>query len=42
MAEAGHASALGRMMGTGPNLALSMLDGLGRWEADVSAGGMDP
>ena len=33
---------LGRMMGTDPNLALSVLDGLGRWEAGRSAGGMDP
>ena len=32
---------LGRMMGTDPNLALSALDGLGRWEADRSAGGID-
>ena len=31
----------GRMMGTDPNLALSVLDGLGRWEAGRSAGGMD-
>ena len=29
------------MMGTDPNLALSVLDGLGRWEANRSAGGMD-
>ena len=33
---------LGRMMGTHPNLALSVLEGLGRWEAGRSAGGMDP
>ena len=33
---------LGRMMGTHPNLALSVLHGLGRWEAGRSAGGMDP
>ena len=33
---------LGRMMGTDPNLALSVLEGLGRWEAGGSAGGMDP
>ena len=33
---------LGRMMGTDPNLALSVLEGLGRWEARRSAGGMDP
>ena len=33
---------LGRMMGTDPNLALSVLEGLGRWEAGRSAGGMDP
>ena len=32
---------LGRMMGTDPNSALSVLDGLGRWEAGRSAGGMD-
>ena len=33
---------LSRMMGTNPHLALSMLEGLGRWEAGTSAGGMDP
>ena len=33
---------LGRMMGTDPNLALWVLDGLGRWEADRVPGGMDP
>ena len=33
---------LGWMLGNGPNLALSMLEGLGRWEAGRSAGGMDP
>ena len=33
---------LGRMMGTHPNLAVSVLDGLGRWEVGTSAGGMDP
>ena len=33
---------LGRMMGTDPNLALSVLEGLGRWESGMSAGGMDP
>ena len=33
---------LGRMMGRDPNLALSVLEGLGRWEAGRSAGGMDP
>ena len=33
---------LGRLMETDPNLALSVLDGLGRWEAGRSAGGMDP
>ena len=33
---------LSRMMGTDPNLALSVLEGLGRWEAGRSAGGMDP
>ena len=32
---------LGRMMGTDPNLAVSMLDGLGRCDAGKSAGGMD-
>ena len=31
---------LGRMMGTDPNLGLSVLDGLGRWEAGRSASGM--
>ena len=33
---------LSRMLGTNPNLALSVLEGLGRWEASRSAGGMDP
>ena len=33
---------LGRMMGTDPNLALSVLEGLGRWQAGRNAGGMDP
>ena len=33
---------LGRMMGTDPNLALSVLNGLRRWEAGRSAGGMHP
>ena len=33
---------LGRMLGNDPNLALSVLHGLGTWEAGVSAGGMDP
>ena len=33
---------LGRLIGTDCNLALSVLDGLGRWEAGRSAGGMDP
>ena len=33
---------LSRMMGTNPNLAPSVLEGLGRWEAGRSAGGMDP
>ena len=33
---------LSRMLGTNPNLALSVLEGLGRWEAGRSAGGMDP
>ena len=33
---------LGRLMRTDPNLVLSVLDGLGRWEAGRSAGGMDP
>ena len=32
---------LSRMMGTNPNLAPSVLEGLGRWEAGRSAGGMD-
>ena len=30
---------LGRMLGNDPNLALSVLHGLGRWEAGRSAGG---
>ena len=33
---------LGRMMETDPNLALWVLDGVGRWEAGKSAGGIDP
>ena len=33
---------LSRMLGTNPTLALSVLEGLGRWEAGRSAGGMDP
>ena len=33
---------LGQLMGTGPNLALSVLEDLGRWEGGRSAGGMDP
>ena len=33
---------LGRMMRTDPNLALSVREGLGRWEAGRSAGCMDP
>ena len=33
---------LSRMLGTNPNLALSVLEGLGRWEAGRSARGMDP
>ena len=33
---------LGRMMGTDANLALSVLEGLGRWESGTGAGGMDP
>ena len=33
---------LGRMMGTDPNFALLVREGLGRWEACRSAGGMDP
>ena len=33
---------LSRMMGTDPNLALSVLEGLDRWESDSSVGGMDP
>ena len=33
---------LGRMMGTDPNWALSVLEGLGGWEGARSAGGMDP
>ena len=31
---------LSRMMGTDPNLALTVMEGLGRWEAGRSAGGM--
>ena len=33
---------LSRMSGTNPNLALSVLEGLVRWESGRSAGGMDP
>ena len=33
---------LGRMMGTNPNLAPSVLESLRRWEAGRNAGGMDP
>ena len=33
---------LSRMLGTNPNLALSVPESLGRWEAGRSAGGMDP
>ena len=33
---------LSRMLGTNPNLALLVLEGLGRWEAGRSAGGGDP
>ena len=33
---------LSRMLGANPNLDLSVLEGLGRWEAGRSAGGMDP
>ena len=33
---------LGERMGTDPNLALWVLEGLGRWGAGRSAGGMDP
>ena len=33
---------LSRILGTNPNLALSVLEGLGRWEADRSAGDVDP
>ena len=33
---------LGRMMGKDPNLALSVLESFGSWEAGSSAGGMDP
>ena len=33
---------LRRMMGTDPNLALSVAEGLGRWKGGRSAGGMDP
>ena len=33
---------LGRMLGTDPNMALSVLYGLGRWEAGRSGGGMGP
>ena len=33
---------LSRMLRTNPNLALSVLEGLGRWKAGRSVGGMDP
>ena len=33
---------LSRMMGTDPNLALSVLEGLGRSESGRRVGGMDP
>ena len=33
---------LGRMLGNDPNLALSLLYGLGSWEAGRSGGDMDP
>ena len=33
---------LGRMLVNEPNRALSVLFGLGRWEAGRSKGGMDP
>ena len=33
---------LSRRLGTNPNWALSLLEGLGRWEAGRGAGGMDP
>ena len=33
---------LSRMLGTNPNLARSVLEGLGRWESGRSARGMDP
>ena len=33
---------LSRTLGTSPNLALSVLEGSGRWESGRSAGGMDP
>ena len=33
---------LSRMLEANPHLALSVLEGLGRWEAGRSAGGMDP
>ena len=33
---------LSRMLGTNPNLALLVLEGLGRWESGRSAEGMDP
>ena len=35
-------TALGRMLGNDPNLALLMLYGLGRWEARRSGVGMNP
>ena len=35
-------TALSRMMGADPNRALSVLEGLGRWESGRTAGGMDP
>ena len=33
---------LSRMLGANPNLAPLVLEGMGRWEAGTSAGGMDP
>ena len=38
----GGVTELGRMMGNDPNLALSVLHRLGRWEAGRSVGGMVP
>ena len=46
MAEGGRASwgvtELSRMMATNPNLPLSVLEGLGRWEVGRIAGGHGP